>query len=49
MPRVTIADEVTFVTNDKRAQYARLVVYNHGIKLGGSGDVTDAFSLRQAR
>lgn len=34
MPRVTIADEVTFVTDDKRAQYARLVVYNHGIKLG---------------
>lgn len=34
MPRVIIADEVTFVTNDKRAQYARLVVYNHGIKLG---------------
>lgn len=34
MPRVSIAEEVTFVTDDKRAQYARLVVYNHGIKLG---------------
>lgn len=34
MPRVVIADEPTFVTDDKRAQYARLVVYNHGIKLG---------------
>lgn len=34
MPRVTIAESVSFDTDDKRAQYARLAVYNHGIKMG---------------
>lgn len=34
MPRVVISESVSFETDDKRAQYARLVVYNHGIKCG---------------
>lgn len=31
MPRVTIAESPTFDTDDKRAQYARLAVWNHGL------------------
>ena len=33
MPRVEIADKPTFETDDKRAQYARLAVWNHGIEM----------------
>lgn len=32
MPRVEIADKPTFETDDKRAQYARLAVWNHGLE-----------------
>jgi hypothetical protein len=41
MPRVEIADKPTFETNDKRAQYARLAVWNHGLEMGYYGkDIT---------
>ena len=33
MPRVTIAESPTFDTDDKRAQYARLAVWNHGLEM----------------
>lgn len=33
MPRVEIAESPTFETDDKRAQYARLAVWNHAINL----------------
>lgn len=32
MPRVEIANSPTFETDDKRAQYARLAVWNHGVE-----------------
>lgn len=32
MPRVEIAESPTFETDDKRAQYARLAVWNHGLE-----------------
>lgn len=31
-PRAETPDKATFVTDDKRAQYARLVAFNHGVK-----------------
>jgi hypothetical protein len=33
MPRVEIADKPTFEADDKRAQYARLAVWNHGVEM----------------
>ena len=34
MAKVVIAETVTFDTDDKRAQYARLAVWNHGLETG---------------
>lgn len=31
-PRVEVAKTATFTTDDKRAQYARLIVFNHGVQ-----------------
>jgi hypothetical protein len=31
-PKTEVAKTATFTTDDKRAQYARLVVFNHGVK-----------------
>lgn len=31
-PKIEAAKAATFTTDDKRAQYARLVVFNHGVK-----------------
>lgn len=31
-PKIEAAKTATFVTDDKRAQYARLIVFNHGVK-----------------
>lgn len=46
-PRIEAAKAATFETDDKRAQYARLVVFNHGVKEKIISKDKDANSVSQ--
>jgi hypothetical protein len=45
---VQLADKATFGVDDKRAQYARLIVFNHAVKTKLVGKDVDVNSIPQA-
>jgi hypothetical protein len=47
-PKTEAAKQATFTTDDKRAQYARLVVFNHGVKHKQIAKGSDVASVKNA-